>query len=107
MSPWVRWILAIVVAVILIAAIIGIAVFGIMAMAFGSAGCSGIDNDASMSLLIGSPIVMSLGVLAAAVLFGLNKRWYWWVSSLGGGLVLGIIGYAAWFALVASVWCAS
>jgi hypothetical protein len=75
MSPFVRWILAIVFAVVLIFIIIGIGCFGFMAMAFGSDSCDQIGGGASTFLLVASPAVMALGVIAAAILFGLNKRW--------------------------------
>ncbi len=41
--------------------------WGILLLAFGF-----------FTLLFGSPIVMILGVIAAAILFGLNKRWQFW-----------------------------
>ena len=105
MSPLIRWILAVIGSFVLSGIIIAFAIFGIMAMAFGSAGCSAIGGDASVFFLIASPIVMSIGVLAGAVLFGLNKRWQWWVGALGGGSLLGILGYLVWFILVSTVWC--
>lgn len=104
MSPIVRWILAIVIALVLIAVIVGIGFFGVLAMAFGSDSCSEIGGGASASLLIGSPVVMSLGVIVAAILFGLNKRWQLWIGSLAVGGALGICGYVSWFMLV-SQWC--
>lgn len=107
MSPFVRWILAIVIALILLTVIVGFAMFGLLAMGFGSAGCDAIGEGASTFMLIASPVVMSLGVIAGAILFGLNKRWTWWVGALAGGGGLGILGYAVWFILVATVWCGS
>ena len=105
MSPLVRWIAAIFVALALIAAIVGVGFFGVMAMGFGSAGCSAIGDSPSLFLLIASPALMILGVISGAVAFGLNKRWVWWVGSLAGGILLGVLGYVAWVALVTAVWC--
>ncbi len=74
--------------------------FGVMAMAFGSDSCSEIGGGASNTLPFGSPIVMILGVIAAAILFGLNKRWQFWVGSLAVSAALGLCGYVSWFMLV-------
>ena len=106
MSPLARWILAGIVSVILIACVLGVAVFGVMALAFGSDSCDAIGGSASTFLLIASPALMIVGVLVSAVMFGLNKRWGWWAGALAAGIVLGALGYAAWFILVANVWCA-
>ena len=100
MSPLVRWILAIVVALVLIVFIVGLGFLGLLAMAFGSDSCSGISDGANTFLLMGSPVVMILGVIVSAILFGLNKRWQWWVGSLAISGALGICGYVSWFALV-------
>ena len=105
MSPAVRWFLAIIVAIVLIIGIVGFAGFGILAMAFGTAGCSAIGEEASLFFLTASPTVMGIGVVAASILFGLNKRWHWWVGSLAGGGFWGVLGYVVWFILVANVWC--
>ena len=43
---------------------------------------------------------MMQGVIVSAILFGLNKRWQWWVGSLAISGALGICGYVSWFALV-------
>ena len=70
----------------------------------GADSCSEVGNDASVSLLMAAPAVMALGVVVAAILFGLNKRWPWWVGALAAGAALGMCGYVSWFALV-SQWC--
>ena len=44
--------------------------------------------------------LLLLGVIVSAILFGLNKRWQWWVGSLAISGALGICGYVSWFALV-------
>lgn len=103
MSPLVRWILAVVLALVLLALIVGVYFLGLMAMAFGADSCDQIGNDASVSLLIASPAVMALGVIGAAVLFGLNKRWQLWLSSLAIGGALGLGLYVSWFALVSQL----
>ena len=105
MSPLARWILAGILSVVLIACVLGVAVFGVMALAFGSDSCDQIGGGASSFLLVASPALMIVGVLVSAVLFGLNKRWQWWVGSLAVGVVLGAFGYVLWFILVANVWC--
>jgi hypothetical protein len=104
MSPLVRWIVAIVLALVLLVGIVGIAYFGLLLLAFGADSCSEVGNDASVSLLMAAPAVMALGVIVAAILFGLNKRWLWWVGALAAGAALGMCGYVSWFALV-SQWC--
>lgn len=104
MPPIVRWLLAIVIAAVLIFVIVGFGFFSVMAMAFGSDSCSEIGGSASTTLLFGAPVVMILGVIVAAVLFGLNKRWPLWIGSLAVGGALGLCGYVSWFMLV-SQWC--
>lgn len=104
MPPFVRWLLAIALAIVLVFFIVGVGFFGVMAMAFGSDSCDQIGGSTSTFMLMASPAVMILGVLVAAILFGLNKRWQLWLSSLAVGGALGICGYASWFALV-SQWC--
>lgn len=104
MSPLVRWILAILVAAVLIFVIVGFGFFSMMAMAFGTDSCDQIGQGLSTSILIGSPVLMILGVIASAVMFGLNKRWQLWVGSLVICGVLGMCGYVSWFGLV-SQWC--
>ncbi|MGB2774406.1 MAG: hypothetical protein WBF31_19005, partial [Anaerolineae bacterium] len=104
MSPLVRWILAIVLALVLLVVVVGIGYFGLLLIAFGADSCSEVGNDASVSLLMAAPAVMALGVVVAAILFGLNKRWPWWVGALAAGAALGMCGYVSWFALV-SQWC--
>ena len=104
MSPLVRWLFSIVFALILIFFFVGVGFFGVMAMAFGSDSCGQIGGITSTFILMASPAVMILGVIVAAILFGLNKRWQLWVSSLVIGSALGICGYVSWFALV-SQWC--
>jgi hypothetical protein len=104
MSPLVRWILAIVLALVLIFFVVGIGFFGILAMAFGADSCDQIGDGASTFFLIASPAVMAMGVIVAAILFGLNKRWQLWLSTLAIGGALGLCGYVSWVALVAQ-WC--
>jgi len=45
-----------------------------------------------------------LAVVVAAILFGLNKRWIWWVGALAMGAALVMCGYVSWFAMVPQ-WC--
>lgn len=104
MSPLVRWILAIVLALVLLGVIVGIGYFGFLAMAFGADSCVEVGNSASVSLLMAAPAAMALGVIAAAILFGLNKRRRWWVGALAVGAALGVCGYVSWFALLTQ-WC--
>lgn len=104
MSPLVRWIVAIVLALVLLTVIVGIYFMGLLMMAFGSDSCSEVGNSASVSLLMAAPAAMALGVIVAAILFGLNKRWPWWVGALAAGAALGVCGYVVWFALVMQ-WC--
>lgn len=104
MSPLVRWIVAIVLAFVLLAVTVGIGFFGLLAMAFSADSCSEAGNSASVSLLMAAPTVTALGVIVAAVLFGLNKRWPWWAGALATCAALGFCGYVAWFALVTQ-WC--
>ncbi len=104
MSPFVRWVVATVVALILFLVIVGVGYFGILMMAFGADSCSEVGNDASVSLLMAAPAVMALGVIVAAILFGLNRRWPWWAGALAAGAALGICGYVSWFALLTQ-WC--
>jgi len=87
-------------ALLLLTLIVGVFVFSLLAMAFGSDSCSRIGEGLSMTLLIGSPIAMALGVIVAAVLFGLNQRRQRWLGALAGGGVLGVCGYVGWFLLV-------
>ncbi|MCC6297908.1 MAG: hypothetical protein IT314_01330 [Anaerolineales bacterium] len=103
MSPIVRWLLAIVIALVLIFVIVGFGFFSVMAMAFGSDSCSEIGSGASAALLFGSPVVMILGVIAAAILFGLNKRWQLWTGSLAVSAALGICGYVSWFMFISQL----
>lgn len=104
MSPLVRWILAIVVAVVLIFVIVGFGFFSMMAMAFGTDSCDQIGQGLSTFLLMGSPVLMIVGVIVSAVMFGMNKRWQLWVGSLVISGALGLCGYVSWFGLVAQ-WC--
>jgi hypothetical protein len=104
MSPLVRWIVAIVIALALLLVIVGIGYFGILMMAFGADSCVEVGNSASVSLLMAAPAVMALGVIVAAILFGLNKRWPWWAGALAAGAALGVCGYVSWFALLTQ-WC--
>ncbi len=104
MSPLVRWIVAVVLALVLLVGIVGIGYFGLLLLAFGADSCSEVGNDASVSLLMAAPAVMAVGVIVAAVLFGLNRRWPWWVGALAISAALGMCGYVSWFALV-SQWC--
>lgn len=104
MSTLVRWIVAIVLALVLLLAIVGIGNFGFLLMAFGADSCSEVGNTESVSLLMAAPAVMALGVIVAAILFGLNKRWPWWVGALAISAALGVCSYISWFALL-SQWC--
>lgn len=104
MSPLVRWIVAIVLALALLMGVVGIGYFGLVLMAFGADSCVEVGNSDSVSLLMAAPALMALGVIVAAILFGLNKRWQWWVGALAAGAALGLCGYVSWFALV-SQWC--
>jgi len=104
MSPLVRWIVAVVLALVLLACVVGFGYFGLLLLAFGSDSCVEVGNEASVSLLMAAPALMALAVVVAAILFGLNKRWIWWVGALAMGAALGMCGYVSWFALV-SQWC--
>lgn len=104
MSAFVRWIVASVLALVLLLVVVGIGYFGILMMAFGADSCVEVGNSASVSLLMAAPAVMALGVIVAAILFGLNKRWPWWVGALAAGVALGACGYVSWFALLTQ-WC--
>ena len=104
MSPLVRWIVAIVLALVLLVVVVGIGFFGLLLLAFGADSCSEVGNDASVSLLMAAPAVMAVGVIVAAILFGLNRRWPWWVGALAAGAALGVCGYGVWFVLLMQ-WC--
>ncbi len=54
--------------------------------------------------LMAAPAVMALGIVVAAILFGLNKRCPWWAGALAISAALGMCGYGSWFVLV-SQWC--
>ena len=100
MHPALRWSIAVGGALLLLGLLVGVFVFGLLAMAFGADSCGRIGEGLSMTLLIGSPLAMALGVIAAAVLFGLNRRPRLWLGALGGGGLLGVCGYVGWFVLV-------
>ncbi|MBI2397496.1 MAG: hypothetical protein HYV17_06825 [Xanthomonadales bacterium] len=100
MHPALRWSIAIGGALLLLGLLVGVFVFGLLAMAFGADSCGHIGEGLSMTLLIGSPLAMALGVIVAAVLFGLNQRPQLWLGALGAGGVLGVCGYVGWFVLV-------
>ena len=104
MSPLVRWMVAMALAFVLLLVVVGIYYFGLLALAFGADSCSEVGSDASVSLLMAAPAVMALGIVVAAILFGLNKRWPWWAGALAISAALGMCGYVSWFVLV-SQWC--
>ncbi|MBK7146454.1 MAG: hypothetical protein IPH76_15060 [Xanthomonadales bacterium] len=100
MHPALRWSIAIGGALLLLGLLVGVFFFGLLAMAFGADSCGEIGAGLSKTLLFGAPLAMALGVIVAAILFGLNQRRQLWLGAIGGGGLLGVCGYVGWFVLV-------
>lgn len=43
---------------------------------------------------------MILGAVTGSVLFGLNKRWFWWLGAIAAGGLAGIAAYVIGMALI-------
>jgi hypothetical protein len=97
MTPGARWILAILLAVVLIA--ISVAVFyvggflGLMA----TDSCSDLPDYASYYVFILWPIVLLATSLTAPILIVRQARWRWVWISLGTGIILSTCCILSWF----------
>ena len=106
MSPQARWILAAGMAVGLLVCISLFSPFAVLAMTFGSGYTCHIPEGLFGFFVYLPPIVMALGGLAGALLFGLNKHWLWWLGAILSGGGLGVMLYVIYFTLLGRVWCA-
>lgn len=95
MSNITRWILAALLAVglVLCSGIVGIIVFA--PIAFGT--------TCLVEWLLAPPILMGVGGLAGAVLFGLGKPRVQWLGAIGVSGFLGAAFYVIWFIVATRV----
>ncbi|NUQ38817.1 MAG: hypothetical protein HUU23_13685 [Caldilineales bacterium] len=100
MSPLTRWFLAVVMAISLIVLIIGVGFTSLLFFAFGSDSCSSWPSNLEGLLFFGPPALMILGAVTGSVLFGLNKRWFWWLGAIAAGGLAGIAAYVIGMALI-------
>lgn len=78
----------------------GIGLTGLMFIAFGSDSCRDWPGEIEDIVLFLPPALMILGGITGSVLFGLNKRWFWWVGAIAAGGLAGVIAYVVSMALI-------
>lgn len=103
MSTSARWILAVIMMFVLIAGTIMFSVFGLLMMAFATDSCRSLPDLIDYYIFL-PPAVMVLGSLIGPILFGLNKRWYWWLGVIILSGVTSIVLLIAWLPLM-SILC--
>ena len=104
MSSKKRWMLAVLMAVILIGGTLILSMGGLVIMIMGMDSCasgSSLPDWVNYYPFI-PPGVMILGSLAGSIMFGLDKRWYWSAGIIVSASIVSLIIAVAWFPIVGS-----
>jgi len=104
MSSTKRWMLAALMSIILIGGTLTISMGALVIMIMGadSCGASSMPDWTNYYPFL-PPGVMILGSLASSILFGLNKRWYWWVGTIVGSSFISLVIAIAWFQIIGAI----
>ena len=97
MKPLTRWIIAIVLAVVLIGVAVPVYGLGFFLGGMATDSCSNLPGSSLLYLEIFWPIVLLAAALAAPVLIVRQARWRWVWLSLGIGLAASVGCYLLWF----------
>jgi hypothetical protein len=104
MRPVYRWVIAILMAVVLIAVFVPLYRFGFFLGGMATDSCSNLPGATIYWLQVAWPIVLLATALTAPVLIVRRARWRWVWISLGAGLLVSGCCYLSWFPLL-SVMC--
>ncbi len=97
MSPSHRWIIAIIMAVVLLAVFIPLYYIGYALGGMATDSCSNLPNAAFLWLQIGWPIALLASALAGPILIIKQARWRWVWISLALGLAASACCYLGWW----------
>jgi hypothetical protein len=100
MRPVYRWVIAILMALVLLAAFGGIYYIGFFLGGMATDSCSSLPGGAFLWLEVLWPVVLLATALTAPVLIVRRARWRWVWISLGAGLILSGCCYISWFPLL-------
>jgi hypothetical protein len=97
MRPLYRWIIAIVLALVLIAIFYPVGYFGFFLGGMGTDSCDHLPGYAIYYLLILWPLALLATALVPPILIIRQTRWRWVVISLGLGLLISLGCIVFWF----------
>lgn len=100
MRPLYRWIIAIVLALILLAIAVPVYYMGFFLGGMATDSCSNLPSSAFLYLEILWPIIMLATAITAPILIIKRARWRWVWLSLGVGVILSIGCFLLWFPLL-------
>jgi hypothetical protein len=104
MRPVNRWVIAILMAVVLVAVFVPLYYMGFFLGGMATDSCNSLPDAAFLWLEVGWPIVLLATALTAPVLIVRQARWRWVWISLVVGLAISACWYLSWFPLL-SVMC--
>ena len=105
MSPVGRWIIAILIAVVLLVVFVPLYRFGFFLGGMATDSCSNLPGEAFLWLQVLWPIVLLATALTAPIMIVKQLRWRWVWLSLGLGLVLSACCYISWFYPLLALLC--
>ena len=105
MSSTTRWVLAVLMAILLVGGTIIISLGGLVIMVMGTDSCAGISSLPVWANYYPflPPSIMILGSLVGSLMLGLNKRWYIWVGTIVASGVVSVISAVAWFPIIGAL----
>ena len=99
MSTSARWFLALGMVIVLIICTVLFSMSALLMMTFATDSCRSLPNWLDYYIFL-PPAVLVLGSIAGPILFGMNKRWYWWVGTILASGVISIGLVIAWLPLM-------
>ena len=105
MRPLYRWIIAIVLALVLIAIFYPVGYFGFFLGGMGTDSCDNIPAYASYYLMILWPLALLATAITPSILIIRQVRWRWPVISLVIGIFVSVGCWILWFPLLSMFWC--
>ena len=103
MRPAYRWVIAILMALVLLAVFVPLYYFGFFLGGMATDSCSSLPGAAFLWVEVAWPIAMLATALTAPVLIIRRARWRWVWISLAAGLAISACCYLSWFPLLSLI----
>lgn len=105
MKPVTRWIIAVLMAVVMLAIFVPLYYFGFFIGGMATDSCSNLPDQAFLWIEVLWPIALLATALTAPILIVRQARWRRVWISLGVGFIVSLCCYLSWFFPILSLMC--